>query len=103
MTGHDWRNDIKRWWGEEKNVSLVIALILLANVFRYCFVCSIAEVIDFGGSRRIVVSTSSETASRSVWLISIAGCWSRVLVGVRRLLGGSERAMLHLWCVGRSL
>lgn len=100
---YDWRKNIKRWCGEEKDVSLFIALILLANVFRYRFVCSIAEVIDFGWPRRIVVSTSSETASRGRLLISVAGRWSRIVVDVRRLLGRSKRAIVHLWCVGRSL
>lgn len=72
-SGHGWRKNVERWCGEEEDVSLFIALILLANVLRYRFVCSIAEVIDFGGARRIVVGTSSETASRVRLLISIAG------------------------------
>ena len=84
-------------------MSLFVAMELVADVFRNRVVSSIAKVIDFGGSRRIVVSTGSETASCVGLLVSIAGCRSRVVVDVRRLLGRNKRVVVHLRCVGRSL
>ena len=78
-----WRKNIKRWCGEEENMSLFIAMKLLADVFRDQIVRSIAEVVDFGGTGRIVGRTGSEIASPGHLLIAIASRRSRVVVDVR--------------------
>lgn len=100
---NDRRKNIKRRCGEEQDVPLFVAMKLLTDVFRDRVVRSIAEVIDFGGPRRIIVSAGRDIASRVCLLVSVAGSRSRVLVDVGGLLGRNKRVVVNLWCVGRSL